>query len=226
MAASAKTTNFEIPIYQLGDTVNFIPSYNNAMNIIDEQMQANKTAAAQNTAKVGTLETAVNNQANQIKEISNQLPNLQIWDNLAITGNTQNQVSVLMSAFITNNWLVLNGRFDKPIKSVAETTIKIALTNNYLIPYASINENIFKLTEGATNFRTITFPTLYTATSNQANYYSFPDALNAWVINNITYLGIACPLSDTRLFGAMWFPGIVIPINLLQSSQIISTQFI
>ena len=69
MAASGKTPNFNIPIYNSGDTANYLTSYNNGMSIIDTQMQANKSAAAAAQAAVETLEQTVNTQAEAISEV-------------------------------------------------------------------------------------------------------------------------------------------------------------
>lgn len=59
MAATGKTVNFELPLYNAGDAVSDLASFNSAMNQIDSQMEKNAVAAAGANTAVTALQTQV-----------------------------------------------------------------------------------------------------------------------------------------------------------------------
>lgn len=60
MAATGKTVNFELPLYNAGDAVSDLASFNSAMNQIDSQMEKNAVAAEAANGGVTSLTTQLN----------------------------------------------------------------------------------------------------------------------------------------------------------------------
>lgn len=59
MAATGQTTNYKLPMYNAGDTVSDLGSFNQAMQLIDTGMEQNRIEGQQNKGLVDALTTQV-----------------------------------------------------------------------------------------------------------------------------------------------------------------------
>lgn len=106
MAATGKTPNYNIPIYNAGDTVNDLVSYNTAMGIIDTEMKNNSVATGvaeddiagltatvdKHTEDITALNTAVTQAQGSAQGALNQIQ--EIVNSTTITFNTSDKVDV------------------------------------------------------------------------------------------------------------------------------------
>lgn len=222
MAATAKTTNFDIPIYQNGDTVEFIPSYNNAMSIIDQQMQDNKSAAGTNTASIGTLQQSQQTMADQIEEITSQLPNVTKWEELPVSPNTQNGFASLTQAFLSKNILYLNGSL-VATKSYDTYPVEITVNANILVPVMSLPGNIFSLPSGVTNFLFITCVEQNRIISSLSMHVGTD--LYAWYTDNTTQLGFV-KSANQATYGTIRIMGNAIPLTPIQNISTLQSKLL
>lgn len=189
MSATGKTPNFQIPIYNAGDTANYLTSYNSGMGIIDTQMQANKAAAAAAQSAVDTLETTVNNQAEQIAEVKATA------DESAITWYPMTAQSENVADMDFNDWgstadlTFIRGNFNI-------NKLKSAITNTVIngsevwMPLAYITGNPVNLTAGIANRQILANCCLTNQTPNgQSTILKMLDG-GLWLIGNVTYIGV------------------------------------
>lgn len=76
MAASQKTTNFELPVYAPTDVTSWLTDFNGAMNKIDAQMKLNEddaTDAMSKAANAVSTANAASTTATQAKTLAEQL---------------------------------------------------------------------------------------------------------------------------------------------------------
>lgn len=76
MAASQKTTNFELPVYAPTDVTSWLTDFNGAMNKIDAQMKTNEndaTDAMSEAASAVSTANSANATATQAKTLAEQL---------------------------------------------------------------------------------------------------------------------------------------------------------
>lgn len=76
MAASQKTTNYELPVYAPTDVTSWLTDFNGAMNKIDAQMKLNEddaTDAMSKAANAVSTANAASTTATQAKTLAEQL---------------------------------------------------------------------------------------------------------------------------------------------------------
>lgn len=145
MAATGKTTNFKLPVYQAGDTVSVMGSYNQAMEIIDSTMEENRITGQSNSeglesqqtqieklqGDITALQTSVENAQgsangalNQIQEIVNptdfHLP--PINSNIAISSFNRNDSLILAPSYIS-----------KAVNEALSVTLTVGGTQYYVL---------------------------------------------------------------------------------------------
>ena len=200
MSATGKTPNFQIPIYNAGDTANYLTSYNNAMSIIDGQMQANKSAAAVAQSAVETLETTVSNQAEEISEVK------EVANSSAITWYPMTVQSENVSEMNFNNFganvevTFIRGNFNiNKLRSAITNTV----TNGSEIwmPLAFVTGNPVGLQEGIANRQILANCCLTNATPNAGTSALRMVDGGLWLIGGNTYIGVLISniVSDTTI---------------------------
>lgn len=187
MSATGKTPNFQIPIYNAGDTANYLNSYNNAMSIIDGQMQANKSAAAVAQSAVETLEKTVNNQNEEIAEVKEIADSGKItWYPMTIQ-NT-NAETMTNNHFGANAELIFAGGAWNINKTYANIPNKVTNGVDVWVPLAyiaNVDEN-FSIINGIENV--IINPA--SGIINFNNEATYTNATGYWKIGSTIYLGI------------------------------------
>lgn len=187
MSATGKTPNFNIPVYNAGDTANYLTSYNNAMSIIDGQMQANKSAAAVAQSAVDALEETVNNQAEEIAEVKETADSGAItWYPMTIQ-NT-NAETMTNNHFGANTEVIFVGGTWGINKTYANIPNKVTNGVDVWVPLAYINnvgEN-FSIMTGIENV--IINPS--SGIINFNNSATYTNATGYWKIGSTIYFGI------------------------------------
>lgn len=117
MPASGKTSNYQIPIYNPGDTANYLTSYNQGMTIIDTQMKANATAAEQAQDGVNNLESEYESVVQTLSTHTSQIDNNQ----KAIAANTAS-IEELENEF--NNIAIFDAKVFKSLTDEGVTKIE------------------------------------------------------------------------------------------------------
>lgn len=200
MSATGKTPNFNIPIYNAGDSANYLSSYNNGMSIIDTQMQANKAAAAAAQSAVDTLETTVNNQAEQIADVKSTA------DNSAITWYPMTAQSENVAEMSFNDWgssaelTFIRGNFNiNKLRSAITNTV----TNGSEIwmPLAFVSGNPVGMQEGIANRQILANCCLTNVTPNAGTSTLRMVDGGLWLIGSNTYIGVLITniASDTTI---------------------------
>lgn len=77
MAGTGRTQHYDIPIYNAGDTVNDLNTYNNAMEIIDTQLDTVDTLATANQEEFTSLNAQVQKQQGDITKLQEGVVNAQ-----------------------------------------------------------------------------------------------------------------------------------------------------
>lgn len=196
MAASGRTTYFAIPIYQLGDTCEYIPSYNSGMDIIDAQMQANKSQGLKNQSELEAQGQAIATVQNEIAELNNIVPGLNETEVYPFSVNTQN-IAALYDPYYIRIWR--SGKiihvgftviFTPNLVNVSDVAVKIAIRNDgWLFPMLQAPGNMFNLSEGATNAKTL-FQFMLALYENGTTYSFNYFPLCAWVSGGETNIGL------------------------------------
>lgn len=200
MSATGKTPNFNIPIYNAGDTANYLTSYNNGMSIIDTQMQANKAAAAAAQAAVDALETTVNNQAEEIAEVKETADASAItW--YAMTAQSENVSEMNFNNFGANvEMSFIRGNFNiNKLRSAITNTV----TNGVEIwmPLAFVSGNPVGLQEGIANRQILANCCQTNVTPNAGTSTLRMIDGGLWLIGGNTYIGVLITniASDTTI---------------------------
>lgn len=189
MSATGKTPNFNIPVYNAGDTANYLTSYNNAMSIIDGQMQANKSAAGAAQSAVDVLEKTVNNQSEEIAEVK------EVADSSAITWYPMTVQSENVSEMNFNNFganvemTFIRGNFNiNKLRSAITNTV----TNGSEIwmPLAFVSGNPVGLQEGIANRQILANCCLTNVTPNAGTSELKMVDGGLWLIGGNTYIGV------------------------------------
>lgn len=76
MAATGKTTNYELGLYRPLDTMAPLVTENNNMTIIDRQMKLNETAASTNAALIESVQEDVTALQNQFQTVQTRFLNI------------------------------------------------------------------------------------------------------------------------------------------------------
>lgn len=76
MAATGKTTNYELGLYRPLDTMAPLVTENNNMTIIDRQMKLNETAASTNAALIESVQEDVTELQNQFQTVQTRMLNI------------------------------------------------------------------------------------------------------------------------------------------------------
>lgn len=77
MAASQKTTNYKLAIYEESDILEPLTDFNGNMNIIDSTMKANATAAQSANESATSAESAVESMKSQLTRLQSTVESLQ-----------------------------------------------------------------------------------------------------------------------------------------------------
>lgn len=77
MPASGTTNNYKIPIYQVGDTVNFLNSYNSAMQIIDNAINQAKESGDTAQLNINELQKVVESLNSSVTELNALITNFE-----------------------------------------------------------------------------------------------------------------------------------------------------
>lgn len=149
MPASGKTTNYQIPIYNPGDTANYLTSYNQGMTLIDAQMKANATAAEQaqdgvnnleseyetvvqtlstHTTQIGNNEKAIAANTASIEELGNQVNEIEIFD-VAVFTVLSNEVTKVET--LVNKFAIKGRRVGSNFSGICGIIMKAGTLHNY-----------------------------------------------------------------------------------------------
>lgn len=200
MSATGKTPNFQIPIYNAGDTANYLTSYNNGMSIIDNQLETNRAAAAAAQSAVDTLEKTVNNQSEEIAEVK------EVADSSAITWYPMTVQSENVSEMNFNNFganvemTFIRGNFNiNKLRSAITNTV----TNGAEIwmPLAYVSGNPVGLQEGIASRQILANCCITNVTPNAGTSMLRMVDGGLWLIGGNTYIGVLITniASDTTI---------------------------
>ena len=212
MSMSGRTDYFALKTYQLGDTVNFMPDFNDDMVTIDAQMHANQQTGLQNSQALETQEKALGNMQNEIEEVQSSLSPLAKWEVITATPNAGNTFTQAPTVVLTSNALIMNGTSAKPSgKNVNTFEVKIDSTNAWNVPFFSIPGNPLNLPVGVLNYKIVSFvPISMVIDTSTAFAYMF--GLIAWYAGEVTNFGFHPSKDSTATFYNIYYPGITIPI--------------
>lgn len=214
MSATGKTPNFNIPVYNAGDTANYLTSYNNAMSIIDAQMESNKSAAATAQSAVDALEQTVNNQAEEIAEVK-QTADMTKWTWYPVTRHPQNTTGIT-GQFFGANLDVAAIMFACTLGNLTTETfpVKITTTTRNYFPVLSISGNPLNLQEGIDNNIAIAEGSLRLSTDSGSTYEQLASDVYAWCIGNVTYIGFGLGLStpNTNMYNR-FSANLIVPVQ-------------
>lgn len=97
MSATSKTPNFNLPLYNLNDTIAFIPDWNDLATDVDNNMQINKTLSNQNSTKITEIENEIDTINNKLNSINTNFIKYNVTNIAGITEVFQNKDMVVIN---------------------------------------------------------------------------------------------------------------------------------
>lgn len=191
MSMSGRTQYFALKTYQLGDTVNFMPDFNDDMTTIDAQMHDNQRTGLSNSQQLETQQQAMTNMQNEIDEINAGLNAINKTTILTVSGNMQNLSSVNYFLVYNHNNLEFVIHTDCTLsKKDSEMPVVVTANSTRIAPMFSVPGNIFGLANGATNYKTISRAFGYTVITSDGAPNEYPLQLATWYDGASTQFGI------------------------------------
>lgn len=213
MSATGKTPNFNIPVYNAGDTANYLTSYNNAMNIIDGQMQANKSAAAVAQSAINNLDQEVGTLEEAVNEIHTGITNSNFKP---ITITPHSNVASMPNVYGIYNDIMLLFAFTASVnKQVSAIPVKVSADSNTFMPIATVPGNPLNLATGISNeISYAPFGYVVYQDASDSNTYKYNvTAIAVWYVDNATYIGInITSYANDDTIGNISFNGFI-PVN-------------
>ena len=175
MAATGKTTNYELGLYRPLDTMAPLVTENNNMTIIDRQMKLNETAAATNAALIESVQEDVTALQNQFKTV--KIRELFINCN-PYAGSSMTSLHCL----VVGSFTFYRGYFQVTISSAIKQTIA-GTTYLQLCSFPDVIPNITAIEPNHGN--TIAYPACYFFSGSNATV--LPAAILGYRAQNVTY---------------------------------------
>lgn len=162
MAATGQTTNYKLPMYNAGDTVSDLGSFNQAMQLIDTGMEKNRITGQQQKDLITGLTTQVEKAQGDITALQesvtqananavgslNQIQEIVNPDVVVFTPMTN--VSVLANGYRNDSLIQIPNSFKMLVNTGLQTTITVGGATYYVAGKID-NANPYRLPAG-TNF--------------------------------------------------------------------------